>query len=49
MSARETIAQLKERVSASINRQEHVVDRRIIGLLANGSLRIPRRVPVRLG
>ena len=49
MSARETIAQLKERVSASIIGQEHVVDRLIIGLLANGNLRLPRRFPARLG
>ena len=38
MTARESIVQLSERVSGDIIGQRHVVDRLILGLLANGNL-----------
>ena len=38
MSAKESILELKSRMSRSIIGQEHIVERLIIGLLANGNL-----------
>ncbi len=38
MSARDQIQELRSRVGRSIIGQEHVVERLLIGLLANGNL-----------
>ncbi len=38
MSARESVLELKSRIGGDIIGQEHVVERLLIGLLANGNL-----------
>lgn len=38
MDARESVLELKSRMSRSIIGQEHIVERLLIGLLANGNL-----------
>ena len=38
MTSRETVLELKERMGRSIIGQEHIIERLLIGLLANGNL-----------